>query len=68
MPASNVQEAFRGLVQSLKKFARMYGVPDGGASNSMKPAAARALWRKVVKKVHPDHNGDPTDVAHLPVR
>ena len=59
MPVSNVQQAFRHLVQTLKKFARLYNVPDDGASNTMKPAAAKALWRKVVLKVHLDQKGYP---------
>ena len=64
MPVSNVQQAFRDLVQTLKKFAQLYNVPDDGASNTMKPAAAKALWRKVVLKVHPDQKGNPKDDAH----
>ena len=59
MPASNVQAAFRHLVQTLKQSAELYDVPDDGASNAMKPAAAEALWRKVVLKVHPDQKGNP---------
>ena len=65
MPVSNVQLAFRDLVQTLKKFARLYNVPDDGASNAMKPAAAKALWRKVVLKVHPDQKGNPKDDEHF---
>ena len=37
MPASNVQAAFRHLVQTSKKLAKLYNVPDDGASKAMKP-------------------------------
>ena len=65
MPASNVQAAFRHLVQTLKKCAKLYNVPDDGVSNAMKPAVAKALWWKVALRVHPDQKGNPKDDAHL---
>ena len=39
MPASNVQTAFQHLVQTLKKCAKLYNVPDDGVSNAMKKLA-----------------------------
>ena len=59
MPASNVQAAFRHLVQTSKKSAKLGNGPGDGASKARKPAAAKALWRKVVLKVHPGQKGNP---------
>ena len=57
-----LQESWREYVRALKKVAHTYGVPVEGVSQMMSPAKARALWKKLCRKTHPDKGGNP---AHL---
>ena len=62
MGCGALQESWREYVRALKKVAHTYGVSVEGVSQMMSPAKARALWKKLCLKTHPDKGGNP---AHL---
>ena len=62
MGCGALQGSWREYVRALKKVSHTYGVSVEGVSQMMSPAKARALWKKLCLKTHPDKGGNP---AHL---
>ena len=54
MGCSALQLAWRDYVKALKKVAHEIGVSVQGVSQAMTAAKARAVWKKLSLKAHPD--------------
>ena len=65
MPSSQVQTAKRELVKCLLVLAVVYGISGVAVNRDSLDVQVLSLYRRVVKKVHPDKGGRKEDAQKL---